>query len=200
VVDPLHLFSHDERERIRRAVADAQRGTSAKFAFVAVPAADHYAWFPVVWAAVSALVATGILALLRPHLSIGWGVIADAGAFMALCLLFDWWPIRVRLVPPHFRHAALVNAAHRAYAAHLISKDDAHNGVMLFVSLAERHLEIVAERDAHAAVPAGTWDKIVAGATATMRSKGVASGLEDAIKACGAALAAAFPADGPKSA
>jgi putative membrane protein len=200
MVDPLHLFSPGDRERIRRAVADAQHGTAAKFAFAAVPAADHYAWFPVVWAAVSALVATGILALLRPHLGIGWGVIVNAGAFMALCLLFDWWPIRVRLVPPHFRHAALANAAHRAYAAHLISKDDAHNGVMLFVSLAERHLEIVAERDAHTAVPAGTWDTIVAGATATMRRKGAAVGLEEAIKACGAALAAAFPANGLKSA
>lgn len=194
MVNPLHLFSHDDRERIRRAVADAQQGTSAKFAFVAVPAADHYAWFPVVWAAISALVATGALALLRPHLSIGWGFMANAGAFIALCLFFDWWPIRVRLVPPHFRHAALVNAAHRAYAAHLISKDGEDNGVMLFVSLAERHLEIVAERDAHAAVPAGAWDKIVADSTVTMRRSGVAGGLVDAIGACGATLAAAFPA------
>lgn len=193
MVDPLHLFSHDDRERIRRAVADAQHGTSAKFAFVAVPAADHYAWFPVVWAAVSALVATGALTLLRPYLSIGLGFIVNAGAFVALSLLFDWWPIRARLVPPHFRHVALANAAHRAYAAHLISKDDAHNGVMLFVSLAERHLEIVAERDAHAAVPAGAWDKIVGDSTAAMRRKGVADGLVEAICACGAVLAAVFP-------
>ncbi len=193
MVDKLDLFSGDDRERIRRAVADAQRGTSAKFAFAAMPAADHYAWFPVVWAAVAALVATGALATLRPHLSIGMGFAVNAGLFVALCLVFDWWPIRVRLVPPHFKHAALANAAHRAYAAHLISKDDEDNGVMLFVSLAERHLQIVAERGAHASVPAGTWDRIVADATAAMRGRSVADGLAQAIGACGAALAAAFP-------
>jgi putative membrane protein len=194
LVDPLHLFSGDDRERIRRAVAEAQHATAAKFAFVAVPASDHYVWFPVVWAALSALVATGVLALVRPHLGIGTGFAVNAGSFVVLCLAFDWWPIRIRLVPPHFKEAALANAAQRAYAAHLIAKDDENNGVMLFVSLAERHLQIVAERDAHAALPEGTWDRIVSDATAAMRRTGEADGLVQAIGGCGAVLATAFPA------
>jgi len=193
LVDPLHLFRDGERERIRTAIEEAKRGTSAKFAFVAVPASDHYAWFPVVWAGVVALAATGVLAILRPYLSIGAGFVVDAVLFVVLTLVFDWWPIRVRLVPPHFKRMALHHAAQRAYAGHLISHDDEHNGLMLFVSLAERHLEIVAEREAHAATPPGTWDRIVAGATAAMASRGVADGLVEAVSACGTALAQAFP-------
>ena len=194
MVDPLDNFSGPERARIASAVEAAQRATCAKFAFVAVPASDHYAWFPVVWAAIVALVATGILALARPHLGIGAGFVVDAGLFILLSLVFDWWPIRVRLVPERFKRLALHSAAHRAYAAHLMSKDAEHNGVMLFVSLAERHLQIVAEREAHARAPAGTWDGIVARATATMRLGRVADGLVEAIAACGAELARAFPA------
>jgi putative membrane protein len=64
---------------------------------------------------------------------------------------------------------------------------------MLFVSLAEHYLEIIAERDAHVAAPTGTWDAIVADATAKM-SANLADGLVAAITACGARLAAAFPA------
>ncbi len=193
MVDPLHLFRESERERIRAAVEEAKRGTSAKFAFVAVPASDYYAWFPVVWAAVVALAATGVLAIARPYLSIGAGFIVNAMLFIALSLLFDWWPIRVRLVPPHFKRLALHHAAQRAYAGHLISRDDEHNGVMLFVSLAERHIEIVAEREAHSAAQPGTWDRIVAEATSAMASRGVGDGLVQAISACGATLAQAFP-------
>ena len=151
-------------------------------------------WFPVVWAGVVALAATGVLAILRPYLSIGAGFVVDAVLFVVLTLVFDWWPIRVRLVPPHFKRMALHHAAQRALLPrHLISHDDEHNGVMLFVSLAERHLEIVAEREAHAAAPPGTWDRIVAGATAAMASRGVADGLVEAVSACGTTLAEAFP-------
>jgi len=191
--DPLAAFESAGRERIATAVARAQGSTAAKFAFVAVRASDHYAWFPVVWAAIAALVATGALALARPDLGIGLGFAVDAGLLVVLSLIFDWWPIRVRLVPERFKRIALHSAAHRAYAAHLMSKDDEDNGVMLFVSLAERHLEIVAEREADAAAAPGTWDGIVARATAAMRGRGVADGLVEAIDACGAELARAFP-------
>jgi putative membrane protein len=192
MVDPLDIFKPQDRARIADAVQTAQGSTAATFAFVAVPASDHYAWFPVAWAAIAALVATGGLALWSPYLSIAIGFAVDAGLFVALTLIFDWWPIRVRLVPERFKRIALYSAAHRAYAAHLMSKDEEHNGVMLFVSLAERHLEIVAERDAHAAVPGGTWDRIVDDATAAMR-RDEAGGLVQAVEACGRVLAGAFP-------
>jgi putative membrane protein len=182
-----------DRERVARAVDAACGSTAAKFVFVAVPASDHYVAFPVAWAGAVALVATGALALVKPELGIGTGFAVDAVLFVLLTLIFDWGPIRVRLVPERVKRIALHSAAHRAYAAHLMSKDDEDNGVMLFVSLAERHLEIVAEREAHAHVPAGTWDRIVAESTATMRNGRVGDGLVEAITACGRALATVFP-------
>jgi putative membrane protein len=194
LVDALHFLSREERDRIRRAVETVQASTAAKFEFAARPASDHYALYPVVWSAVASLVLTGALALVRPHLGIATGFIVNAALFVVLAVVLDWWPIRVRLVPRHIRRLACSRAAHREFATRLISKDDAHNGVMLYVSLAEHHIEIIAEREAHAKVPPGTWDRIIAGATSTMRSGGLTAGLVAAIAACGAALSAAFPA------
>jgi putative membrane protein len=91
---------------------------------------------------------------------------------------------------------AVARMARHQFAAHLISKDAEHNGVMLFASLAERHIEIVAERDVHAHAAPGTWDSIVANATATMRTQNVIEGLIQAVLACGQIQAAAFPAKG----
>ena len=89
----------EERGRIRAAVAAAEQRTSAHFALVIVQACDRYALFPVIWAAVLALFATGAVALLRPALSIGTGFIINAALFVALVLILDWWPLRLRMVP-----------------------------------------------------------------------------------------------------
>jgi putative membrane protein len=188
------MLSAGERERIRRAIEEVRAATSAKFEFAARPASDRYSLYPVVWAAVVSLVLTGVLAILRPRLGIGSGFIVNAALFVVLAVAFDWWPIRLRLVPRHARSMACSRAAHREFATRLISKDAESNGVMIYVSLAERHIEIIAERDAHAQVPAGTWDRIIAESTNLMRNRGVADGLVSAIVGCGSALGTAFPA------
>ena len=197
MVDALHRLPAADRERIRKAVEAARGGTSAKFDFIVIPASDHYALFPEVWAAAVALVLTGVLALARPWLSIGTGFVVTTVLFIAFSVAFEWWPIRVRLVPRVYKRIAAGRMARHQFAAHLISRDREHNGVMLFVSLAERHLEIIAERGAHEAVPAGTWDRIIADGTAAIRGRGLAIGLMNAIAACGSALSAAFPAAKP---
>jgi putative membrane protein len=192
LVDTLHVLSAPDREHIRKAVEAARQSTSAKFDFIVVPASDHYALFPEVWAAAVAIVLTGVLALVKPWLSIGAGFAVTTVLFIAFSVTFEWWQIRVRLVPRFYKRIAASRMARHLFAAHLISKDQEHNGVMLFVSLAERHLEIIAERDAHARVPAGTWDRIVAEATSKM-STNLAGGLVNAVSACGNALSEAFP-------
>jgi putative membrane protein len=194
LVDALHHVSASDRERVRAALEHVRAATSAKFAFVAVPASDRYVLFPEVWAAVVSLALTGALALARPHLPIGAGFAVNAALFIALSFIFEWRPIHIRLVPAPFKRAAVSRLARHEFAVHVISRDKENNGVMLFASLAERHLEIIAERDAHAHAPTGTWETIVANATATMRNQSVAEGLIQAILACGQVQAASFPA------
>lgn len=186
-------LSESERARLRAAIDAARASTSAKFEFVIVPASERYALYPIVWSAVVSLTLAGALALARPQLSIGAGFIANAAAFLVLVVALDWWPLRLRLVPDAVKRAAVQRMAFREFATRLISKDSEQNGVMLFVSLAERRLQIVAEREAHAHAPDGTWERIVTDATARMRAD-FTGGLEQAIAACGETLATAFPA------
>jgi putative membrane protein len=195
LVDALHRLSEADRQRMRAAVEVARKGTSAKFDFVVVPASDHYALYPMMWSAVLSIGLTDAVSLWRPHLTIGTGVIVTAALFGFLLLVLELWPMRIRVTPRSVLRSACSRMARHQFSAHVISRDTEHNGVMLFVSLAERHLEIIAERDAHAAAPAGTWDRIVADATAKMPGN-LADGLIGAVSACGAVLAEAFPANG----
>src|SRR6185437_683595 len=59
-----------ERERIHAATAAVERQTSALFALTIVPVSERYLLFPLVWGAVLALAATGVLALIRPDLGV----------------------------------------------------------------------------------------------------------------------------------
>ncbi len=83
-----------ERERIHAATAAVESRTSAAFALAIVPVSERYLLFPLVWGAVLALTATGVLALLYPELGIGTGFIVDAGLFVVLSLILDWLPLR----------------------------------------------------------------------------------------------------------
>ena len=63
-------LSADEKGRILAAVAAAEARTQVHVAVSIVPASDRYLLYPLVWAAVAALVAGGVLAFARPHLAL----------------------------------------------------------------------------------------------------------------------------------
>ena len=60
--------------------------------------------------------------------------------------------------------------------------------MLFFVSLGERYVEVIADRDIHARVPAGTWDRIVADFIAAVKAGQSADGFIAAIEACAAVL------------
>jgi putative membrane protein len=184
-----------ERERIHAATAAVERRTSALFALTIVPVSERYLLFPLVWGAVLALAATGVLALLRPELGIGLGFLINAALFIVLSLVLDWLPLRLMLVPRRARHAHARQLAHREFGARILANAQDRNGVLFFVSLGERYVEIIADRDIHARVPAGTWNRIVADFIAAVESGRLADGFIAAIEACAALLETHYPGD-----
>ncbi len=172
----------------------ARDRTSADFALVIVPASDRYTLYPFVWAAIIALSATGIVALLRPECTIRTGFIVDGAMFIALALLFDWRPLRMRLVPAEVKRRHARELAHREFAVRIVAPGTRRDGVMFFLSIAERYVEILADRDTHALAPAGTWNKIVADFLASVKAGRVADGVLNAVEACGAILEEHHPA------
>jgi putative membrane protein len=182
-----------ERERIHAAVAVTEQRTGTHFALVIVPVSDRYALFPVAWAAVLALSATGVLALLRSQLTIGEGFIINAALFIALAFVFDWLPLRLRIVPASIKRNHARQLAHREFASRVVGRSQHRNGVLLFVSLGERYVEVLADREIHNRVAPDTWEKLVADFIAAVRSDRLADGLVAAVEACGTTLAEHYP-------
>jgi putative membrane protein len=184
----MRTLGADDQARIRAAKTAVEQRTAAEFAVVVVPVSDHYPLLGFAAAAIAALVITGIAGLAWPDLDLWDGLTIQLPALVVLTLLFDWMPIRLRLVPRHLKHARARALAHREFAAHIVGGGAHRNRVLLFVSLGERYVEILADRGTHGLVPEGTWDRIVAEFLAKVKAGAVADGILAAIAACGQVL------------
>jgi putative membrane protein len=182
-----------ERRRIDAALAAAEQRTDAHFALAVVSASDRYALFPLAWAAVLAVSLMGILALLKPALSIGEGFLVNAGSFILLALVLDWRPLRLRLVPATIKQSHARVLAHREFASRILADARHRHGVLFFVSLGERYVEVLADRETHARVAPGTWEKLVADFIAAVKADRLAEGFGAATEACSMVLSAHYP-------
>jgi putative membrane protein len=187
----------EELARVYAAAAAVERRTSARFALALVPVSDRYALYPVLWGAAVGLMVTGALAVARPGLAVGTGFFVNALVFAAVALVLDWLPLRLVIVPRRVKHHHARLFAHREFAARILASAEHRNGVLFFVSLGERHVEIIADRDIHARVAAGTWERIVADFTAAVAAGRLAAGYVAALEACGAVLETHYPAPPP---
>lgn len=183
-----------DRQRIEAAVAAAETRTSAEFAVVVAQASDHYAAFPLLWSALLALVAGGAVALVLPRASGGMVFAIEALLFVAGGLIFYTRPLRFRLVPAAIRNEHASRLARLQFAALVHERTPGEVGLLVFVSLAERHVEILVDRGIADRIAETAWQKIIDAFVAEVRGGRVADGLMTAVERCTSILEQAFPA------
>jgi len=183
-----YRLNGEERARIEAAVKAAESRAGAHIAFVAIPASDRYALYPIVWASLIVLVAGGIAAFALHHVSFREGFAGEAILFVLLSTLFEWRPLKLLLVPAQFKRAHAEALAHREFAARILASPQRRGGVLLIVSLGERYAQLIADREAHARVGQKTWDRILSGFIAATKSGRLGDAAVAAIQACSDAL------------
>jgi putative membrane protein len=98
------------------------------------------------------------------------------------------------LVPRHAKHWECWELAHRSFASRVLAQTDRKTGILLFVSLGERYVEVVTDRDVDLKVPQSAWDAIIKDFTAAAKQKRLADGLVAAVEACTKVLETHYPA------
>jgi putative membrane protein len=179
-------LSKSDRETLNRAIAEAESRTQTHLALVVVPASDRYAMYPLAYGALFALLLAGVMAILWPRTLVGPAVLGEVLAFVAFSLVFDWLPLRLLLVPRAVWRTRAQNLAHREFAARILTTH--RGGLLLFVSLGERYVELLADRELHAKVGQASWDRIVGELTADAKTKSLRECLLAAIASCSAAI------------
>lgn len=186
-------LSLEDRARIHAAVAKAQSETNARIAAVTLTASDRYRLYPIVWGAAAALMTGITLALFLPHIGLRFGVTIEAIVFGFAGLIFEWFPIRMAVAPARVKRDHARALAHREFAARILSPHDGRDGILFFVSLGERYVEIVATAAVHKHAGDETWDAAVDTFMQTAARGRIADGAVTCIEACAALLAKHFP-------
>jgi putative membrane protein len=193
-MDANTYFSVEEQEKIRLAVAAAESRTSGEIVPMIVGSSNHYAE-----AGVTCLIA-GLLVGAAAALVWGdpWGLLHAQLAWplsgAAVGLLIGHIPAVKRALTPRTRMDEAVHIRTlAAFTAHGLHYTEAHTGILIFASLFERRVVVLADRGINEKVKPGTWDEIVGTITAGLKSKNGAAAFCAAIERCGNILAEHFP-------
>jgi putative membrane protein len=190
----MRKLSVEERNRIESAVATAETRTSAEFAVVVARASDEYALFPLLWAGLLALSTGGIIAIAAPMISVGMGFAIQAGVFIAASLLLHLQFLRPRLASPSLQREYAARMAQLQFASLVNERTHADVGLLLFVSLAERHVEILVDNGISERIPQAAFQNIIDGFIQEVHKGKIAEGFIGAIEACTLVLQQHFPA------
>jgi putative membrane protein len=174
-------------------MAAIKRDTSANLCVVVTRVSDRYSLYPVVAAAIGAILMGVLVSLFRPGTTSRNVIEIQLWFLIVMTLLLDWLPIRLSIVPQRVKHSHAWQLAHREFNAHVLAVPNQPHRILLFVSLGERYVEIIADRETHALAPDGTWNKIVDEFLTTVNAGHVADGVFAAIAACGAILKTHHP-------
>ncbi len=186
-------LTEEQARRIESAVGEAEAGTSAEIAVcVRSSSGDDRGLAAIAGALALATIETvGPSIWWNIHPLIWLGIAIAAG--IAVFWLFDQLDLGLRFLPAR---VLLKDARRAACTAFLDSKmDDSpeRNGVLLFVSRAERYVEILPDRAAAAAIAPDQWAAIVEEFRGRARGD-IGDAVAGAVAKIGALCAAHFPA------
>lgn len=194
-------LSRGEHERITRAIRAAEEKTSGEIVCVVARASDDYFYPSAFMLALGTLFASFVAAVLLDYYWIAirpWQLVAVQGASVAaaLALLAVFPGLRINLVPRRLRYLRAHRNAVSQFLASDIHVTESRTGVLIFVSLAERYAEVIADAGINARVPQERWNAIVADLVAQAAAGRLAEAFEGAVAAAGALLEREFPRRG----
>jgi putative membrane protein len=191
------LFSDEDRQRIAAAIKVAEAETSGELVPYIVPRCAPYEAVPWRAGVLSALLMLAVLALART-LPLGLPApLTSEGAVLLLVLFVGGLGAFVAASVPGLvrrfagadrMEAAVHQRALQAFVEEEVFATRDRTGVLLFVSLLERRIEVVADAGVYQAVDAAAWADVTARVRHGIEADALARGLIDGIEACGTLL------------
>jgi len=187
----MNLTPQDEA-RIAEAIRVAEQKTSGEIFCVMTAASSNYRFVPIARAAVIALAVPVPLY----YFTSLWAeeiYLVQLAVFVGCAIIFSLPGLRHALVPRWIKRDRASAEAKRQFAAHGLHLTEARTGVLIFASLAERYVEIVADAGINAKVAPEVWDRAVQAMIDKIKEDQPVEGFIDAIRICGEVLAKHFP-------
>ena len=195
MTNPEALFSNEEKQLIADAVGAAESRTSGEIVPYVVGRSDEYPealWRAGTLVCFLVLFVCGLLDV-GTTLWLGFGIVETAffaiagfGAGMALAKVFP--ALRMLFVSHRTAQQRVHERATLAFLTEEVFKTRERTGILLFLSLLERRVQVLGDSGINAKVDQSEWDGIVAMLIDGMKRSKPAEGMIRAIESCGKLL------------
>ena len=186
-------LSPEDHRRVAAEIRRAEERTSGEIFVVVAAQSGDYRELQVLWGGLFALLGGFVAAAVNPDMSAASLVLGQGFVFLLVALAALVPPWRPYFVPRAVRHARAAARAREQFLAQNLHATNSRTGVLIYVSLAERHVEIVADTAVDSTVAGNFWQGIVDRLTAEIAAGRLTQGLVLAVEACGETLARNFP-------
>jgi putative membrane protein len=212
------MLNKADHDSIASAVRQAEAATSGEILCVVAAKVSNYRETPLAWGAGAALllppIALALGARILPAAAQGWDagaagsdnaiVMALSGYALGQILVFAlvsltlaaFAPIKRALTPGVLKHRRVRQAAMAQLMATRLLGSQIGAAIVIFASLEDRMVAVVADEAIHQKVGDHAWDKAVAAVLDGVKRGAPAAGFVEAVNLCGALLAEHFPAEG----
>jgi putative membrane protein len=209
-----------DKDRITAAVAKAEEATTGEIFVVLANEVSRYREVPLAWAAALALAVppivlslslapltdlTGALWLvgqmgaLQSELGMAIGLYAAAQIvlFLVVLAIVHVPAVRRPLTPRALKRHRVANAAHRQFVSISTRARGSETGVLIFVALEDRQVQILADAGIHQKCGEAPWSRAAEAVTSAMKAgDDPTAGILQAVDICGQALKQHYPATG----
>ncbi len=205
-------LTEGDREKISAAISAAESKSNGEIVAVATPISDPYHDVALHWALVP-LFAVLAWAAWRPtalawwydFLFGGWQpdptmsqlltllMVFAALKFTVALLILKWMPLRLLLTPAATKHRRVRRRAVTVFRAAAEKRTAGRTGILIYLSMAERRAEIVADEAILQVTDDHTWGEAMTALIANVREGRPADGIVAAIERVGGVLAEHFP-------
>lgn len=185
------FLTAEEKQHIADAIRAVEARTSGELVTVIARHSADYSHIPLLWAAVIALLLP--VPLLFTRIPAAYIFDIQWAAFIVLTLLLQIRPLKMSLIPARVKRAHARRAAREQFHAQGLHRTSERSGVLIFVSLAEHYVEIIADEGINTRLPHDVWEKAVSDFVREVKAGRVAQGFLHIVAACGEPLAAHFP-------
>ena len=205
-------MSEADHAKVSAAITAAEASTAGEIVAVATPISDSYHDVALHWALVP-LFAVLAWAAWRPtalewwydFLLGGWQpeptqsqlftllLVFAALKFTVALLILKWMPLRLLLTPAATKHRRVRRRAIAIFQAAAAGRTTGRTGILIYLSLAERRAEIIADEAILKVTDDHTWGEAMTELLANVRAGRVGDVIAAAVERVGVVLAEHFP-------
>jgi putative membrane protein len=208
----MQALSQEDRDLVTAAVAEAERSSDGEIVTIIAARSDAYHDVALHYAVLAMLLVPAALAFVpqawidwAAGLVLGWNPELNreivmlylfaklAAAFLVVRLILAYQPLRMALTPGITKSRRVHRRAVELFRTGCELKTRGRTGVLLYLSLAERRAEIVADKALADQVAPDVWGEAMAALIDEVKAGRPGAGMAEAVARIGAVLAPILP-------